>query len=386
LTIYISEELLSFSKNTQLILSTHSSRLIRNVLKSNADSSIFHVFADRQYTNIKKMNTIEDKKEKYRITEKEANYYFSKFILFVEGESELQLFQNEILLKLFPDLRNIDIAPGCSNDVILNLSLPTKRNTNIPYVLLLDLDKIIAHNKMTNKFSIRHRIKINPLSSENDKLHEREKFFYGSKRFRTYNNRKRINAIVNECKFHFDKNWFYINDDLFFELKEVIHEYSLEYNVFTLDTTIEGVIINIENYSIFYEWLMQWEDKTSKRGLIQEILNVDFIEEIYLPFYKLTILRLLFKGKYDNLNNIVNVKDETTDKYDIDEYAKNIYAKIADIGPSKKTNGWIDDFLDYFYKNYIKDLKTRDEKKKTFRKYFPELYSILKKITNYAFY
>ena len=71
---------------------------------------------------------------KYRVSDDHINSYFSRGILFVEGETELELFSNPYIKILFPKLKEIDVFKAMSDEPILNIMNPKLVNTHTPYV------------------------------------------------------------------------------------------------------------------------------------------------------------------------------------------------------------------------------------------------------------
>ncbi|TOQ50699.1 hypothetical protein CGG93_25350, partial [Vibrio parahaemolyticus] len=78
------------------------------------------------YNNESFINTFSDN---------EARLFFSDFILFVEGETELEVFGNMSLSDHFSHLKHIDIYKSSSN-VIGERINPSYSNSAIPYIFL----------------------------------------------------------------------------------------------------------------------------------------------------------------------------------------------------------------------------------------------------------
>ena len=57
-----------------------------------------------------------DEKNKYLIGDEEATTYFSDAIVFVEGQTEIQVLRNKNIVELFPILKKITIYNTKSND------------------------------------------------------------------------------------------------------------------------------------------------------------------------------------------------------------------------------------------------------------------------------
>ncbi|UYG95326.1 retron Eco8 family effector endonuclease [Cytobacillus firmus] len=364
------------SDHIKILLSTHSSRMIKNLMKDNSKVNLYHISMENKYSKLKRMRGFTDKREHNIVTEQEASYYFAKKIVFVEGPTELELFSNKNIINLFPFLKKVDFYAYESNSVKLKTLHPHEKNISIPYLIILDLDQILKYDKNTSKFSIKKGDKFtNPLKDKESE--KKELLYYGSKREKTYNTRKRILGLTSKSKFYFDTDWGYILgvSSYFNLLRNLIRSYSLEYNIFPVLTTIEGSIINRNNHKIVYQWLRESKQKLTEKQIVDTIYNFKNSSA-----YKTTVLRLVNDGKFDNLETI----KEWLGKVDniSDQNIKDIFDNIA-LVKNSKTNGWVTDFFDYFFDNYItiKEL-THEGKIDIFRKNFPEIYMIVTSIKN----
>lgn len=362
---YIDDLIDNFSskiKNINILLATHSPRIIRNIIRENFSYNMFHISLENYYTQINKMKKMENKDERlrYRVSEAESSFYFSRGIVFVEGQTELELFSNENLLNLFPFIKKIDFF-HYSSDILYKIIHPSMQNFNVPYIVLVDLDKILSYIKKKRIFTFINDKFVNPITDEDIK--EKEKFFYGSKRL-IYHLKNQIYELKKE-EFLFEENWYYTKENNRFEFfKNSILNYCLNYNIFTLDTTIEGTLVNKYNYKIFYKWI---QNKVGNINKLEEIYN--FRDDI---LYKVTVLRLLVNGKYDNLTKLLD-ENKIESKINSSEVRK-IYKYIYDIkfGKNEKANGWVTEFLNYFFSKY--------QRKSDLKKYFPEFYDIMDNI------
>lgn len=359
LTDELLESFAEKSNRVNVIMATHSPRVVKNIIGS-PNGSLFHVSLNEDYSIINKMKTFTTSRETTIVTENEASYYFSRGILFVEGATELELFTNKKLLTLFPILKQIDIFSFDSNSVKLNLIHPKENNTNIPYLVLLDLDKIIKYEN--GKFIISGDKKYNPF--KNEVLNYKENFFFGRKRYLTLNQRRRIEGILHSVNFTPSPDWRYIIDPLFEELKLLIKNYCNYYNFFPVETTIEGSLVNSDNMDIFIQWLLGYK-------LISPNILFSLLNQSPLSQYKITILRLLVNGKFDNLEKI-NKEIKASAHPDFQKSLNHIATLSI-----KKTDGWVSDFLTYYLEEYLADT---NYKVRNFARHFPELYAIIKHI------
>lgn len=367
----IADNIMDKSRKIQFILATHSARLLKNILQEdNQISKVFNLKYKNQYTQCTEMKLLDQQRQKTFIQDEQVNCYFSRMILMVEGESELELLNNKYIKILFPILSNLDIIKV--NKVIENSLLPNKRNYRTPYLILIDMDKTIVKQKDSNQFK--------KIQSGGYFIYdEKERFYYGEKRIQTYQKRKRIEKMLEKCQFHYTLPFYACQDANFYALKQYIKEYFLNYNIFVNETTIEGMLINDENYDKFWKFYKQVLKKTK---------DIKELEEYYDTLNenkKINFLRLLVSGKTDYL-----LKLEELDK---------IYPQIKTlISKSKvsKTSGWITMWIEYYllellqiqYNQENKERKLKRELAKytefcqyDFLYHFRELFNLIKEIS-----
>jgi len=354
----------------QVMLSTHSPRIVKNIIKSNIDSNIFHFSIKDTYTKIRQMKKPDNSKEIYKITDQEAGYFFAKGIVFVEGDTEIELFNNSNLRNLFPFLNLIDFFSFDGNNTKLSLVNPKRKNVNIPYLILTDMDKIFKIDNGKLKILKNNKEQLNPLSD--DFLKEREKFFFGIKRYETTYLRKRIEGLERKCNFKLDPYWWFIESPTYDTFRNLVTQYCLQYNTYPVTTTIEGALVNENNMSAFLDWLLNKHPNQS--NMLSALFNLDIKDK-----YRSTVLRLIVNGKYDSLKT----------KGEFHKYVKeanielppNInmaYTTIKNFsGKYDKTSGWVTEWIDYVFSNFIVSESDHRKKIKTFELYFPEVYNII---------
>jgi len=352
------------SKSIRIIIASHSSRMVKNIM-SIPHGCLYHLSLKQKYTVIRKMRGFTNIRENNIMSEKEASFYFSRCILFVEGATELELFTNTELRELFPVLWEVEVYSYDSDNVKLKLTHPNEKNTSIPYLLLLDMDKIISFQQKNKKFFMKGD-SYNPL--KNEMIEQKEHFYYGIKRSATLHTRNRIKGLLRKTSFEPNRYWNYIEADNFFNItKHLILKYCIQYNVYPVETTIEGTLINKSNYNIFFNWML-----TQKNN--NDLLDIYHFNTS--AAYRTTILRLLQSGKYDTLESPDDNKINKIKKLSVRE----IYNKIAK-NKSQKTAGWVSDYINYYFANYINNSKLpKDEKKKKFKSHFGELYDIINRL------
>lgn len=370
----ISENIIDKSKKIQFLLATHSSRILKNILKEESDDrKVFNLRYKNKYTHCSEMKLLDEKRQITFIEDEHVNCYFSDMLILVEGESELELLNNKYLKILYPILKNIDIIKASSNKVIENSLLPNKRNYKTPYLIIVDMDKIIIKNKEQNKMDIKNK-------DGYFVFNNKENYYYGKKRLETYYKRKRIEKMTEKCRFHYKLPFYSCDDQNFYELKKYIKEYFLNYNIFVNETTLEGLLVNNENYFIFWKFY---------KKLIGKQKDIKDLEEYYDNLNehdKVNLLRLLVSGKTDYILKLS----------ELDKMPKEIYNMIKKY-ITNKTSGWISLWIEYYLIyllriDYTNDdnkcrklnnelLRKKEQCKDGFHNDFIELSNLLKEIT-----
>jgi len=345
----------------QTIFATHSPRIVKNALVFGG-VNIFQIYESKLKTNVKKVKNLENKKSDKVISDKEASYFFSNGILFVEGVTEYEIFNNPTLKELYPVLSEIEIFTYNSNNISLDVSHPFQRNLDIPYLLLLDMDKIVKYDNGKKKFNISGD-NYNPL--KNQEIIKREKYGYGKRR-KLLNLRKRIVGISNKIEFNYDKDYLIFGDELFYTFRVLIKAYCKYYNVYPVHTTIEGTIVNKSSYEYFYDWLIDDNTRYSDKDNLEIAYNKS--ENVS---YKINILKTVIEG---NLEPLFKLSENKMSECTISEI-KEGYEIAYELKKFKKGSGWISEFF-----NYIFDRFETENQKLKFNSLFPELADIIKKL------
>lgn len=352
------EKLVDYSKKVNFIIFSHSPRLITYVLKNQGD--LYNLSLENSHTKMRRISKATEENQKLIITDREASCFFSDFLLFVEGISEIELFNHKVLTSLFPILKQIDIVNTNSNDHILKMILPKHNNSAIPYLVLIDLDKLITFseskiNVSKYKFSI-NNLWYSPLDSKN--IEENLKFNYAKQESKYYlDMKKQI--------FSFAKKEYEVEGELklvrgFESVYKQIQKFCLFNNVYVVRNTIEGTIINTKTNRYINNWKsLKYGENKDMRSLFKKVTAEE----------RVIVNRLYFSGRTDILTKYK--KEDSSSKF-------NILEKTV-----KKNTYWISDFFDYYnekilnQKQFEKDIDN-EKKRKRFKTDFPELYDIIK--------
>lgn len=334
------------NNRSQYIMATHSARLLKNVLRNNQDgNNIVHLKYQNKYTSCSMMKLFDDKRQNNVINDEHASSYFSNMILLVEGESELQLFYNYYIQELYPILKNIDIVKAATDNVVKDGLLPNKRNYRTPYLILIDMDKIMIAHPKENKFIVNKK-------DGYFQKYDKEKYYYGIKRQMTYQLQNRIRNMMEKCRFHYLLPFYSCSDSNYYELINNIKDYFLQYNTFVNSTTIEGVLINQYNNDKFWNYYLIKQNPSVELKKYYALKNTND---------QTNLLRLLVSGKTDYILNLNQLEKMPTDLKKLIESNK----------LSQKTSGWISGWISYYLCDILKipyDSNAEQELKKQIKK------------------
>jgi len=396
----------------KIIFATHSPNIVKEVIKLfDTNQQILHFSKNKKdNTVVHKMNsTYEDKRFLNVFSDNEARLFFSNFILFVEGETELEIFSNKKLLEKFPKLKKIDVYKSSSNVLGAYIN-PSYSNTAIPYIFLFDADKIYSF-KVTQNDTVSMQ-----LVNKNEKLYilpdgknssyekEEEKHKEYDRRFndlmQKYNRgfnliykNKAKNLIeiqtINSLEFTYNHTGFRINEnEKYIKYINSLKEYLKSKNISFLHTTIEEALINENAKNLFFSWLKH-KTNTEIESFLYDIREVIYTVSIYkqrtsigkihrlkprkklikkiiykkekypkeVEKYLIDYLRVkYFNGKFELLNNKILdntfANTGTFKKKQINEFdkmKKSIYAKLKSFGiKSDKQKKQIEDIFNRF--------------------------------------
>lgn len=366
------------SKGLSIFICTHSMQLITGLIKNNINSYIYRMNMYKNYSYLEKMKNIVDEKDKFLISNKETECYFSNAIVCVEGKTEIQLLCNPRIISLFKEIKKVTFYQYNSDNQSMKLIRPDYLNFTIPHLVIVDMDKILKYQDDKKSFTLKSDGLVNPL--KNQSIITNQKYmYYSEQKHNTYNLQHEIKKVLKNFKFEEDAKMYYIKDRTLKYVMKAIQAYSLEYNVYPVTTTIEGTIVNLENLDIVLLWL-DTKLNESKKAKLKTILDKDINHEgKYNKNYRLIITRLILNGKLDSLKTLTESTSNKSKLIAAND-AKIIEELRGIVG--KKTEGWVIDFINYYFNEYIDKLPTEYEKKNKFKEDFKELNIILQIITN----
>ncbi|MCL1049843.1 retron Eco8 family effector endonuclease [Shewanella abyssi] len=415
--------------NPTIIFSTHSPNIVKMVIKlfsSGGEHKIIQLVKNNHSTVAKEISShYRDKRFLNVFSDNEARLFFSEYILFVEGETELEIFGNLALNNKFKCLRNIDVYR--TNEVMLKAINPTNSKLSIPYLILYDADKMISINSNNGAITF--------LTKEVNLLEERDKFKFSIWGTEDYKLKRSLLGMLGqdgkekdlvESKASF-KHFRYYNF-----IKRINKVTVAKSKKYITSTTIEGSFINDKSIGIFFLWIIsEFKNNTYVGGkgdaaqrldglsrafkksgnvktaylgifaqpvyegtlsasqtLFSKKIKIKYIRTIikeirdkeYSIEYLITIFRLLFEGKTDTLVSCSNsaypkLSKELRGDVELfkDVYMKNFPCKLS------KTGGWVTSFLN-FSLEYMEKGEKNDSSYKfisQFRYYFPEINGII---------
>lgn len=370
----LTDSISDVSEKLCLLISTHSSRLTKNFIIKHTNTALFNIRLVDKYSSIKRMKLFPQYSPNStpRVTDDHVNSYFSRAILFVEGETELELFSNPYLHILFPKLHHVDVYKALTDKPVLNIMHPQKTRNAIPYICLIDMDKAVGYKTETKKYFVRKEyITNNPKEAYQFRAKSNSDPF-------VLHQRLRIEAMADKLHIHYYRPLYSTNDPSHEAFVSAVHDYLLNYRVFTFSTTIEGALVNIHSANLSTRFLhkrIKADAYANFTALINQCGKTD----------KINLLRLAYGGKSDLWQTYSSLqKDlEPQDKAVID---------AASIG--KKASGWVTSFIQFFIEDYLQidnlTPKTfiriiQDPKQKAllidaFNHNFPELYDLIQMV------
>jgi len=393
----------SRSNKLSFIISTHSSRLMKNAIRTDLIYNTVHVYKDpRGYSFYKKINLNRntDRRHMYHLSDEDANAYFSRYMVLVEGETELEVFNNLAIRKIFNKTYDIDFYSVVAEKPREDLISPNNTQAETLFYSLLDIDKIIIYRN--NNIELNHKDLFRSLHRDTEKylinrcnseIKLRDDTYF---RFKKINNmikerNEKANSLVEvnselQHKSSEFKNLIFKGNTgvLVYDqrIKDELKKYLNSYKIFFLETTIEGAIINkktiryIDEY-VLYKILQEAYfsmgsfNKIQYKHIITSKINCykdnyTKILDKYNDEIKVEIIRMLFGGKTSSLmkyNNFTDCMDNYIENHGsnpdaiTDEYIllKNETLKAKNIIGFNKKTSWTSDFFSYYYLRNIYD-------------------------------
>lgn len=419
----------------KILISTHSPSIVKTTIKLFPDDhKLFHFSKDERNQSISNLlvSQYSDSRFLNIFSDNEARLFFSDFILFVEGATEIELFRNFELGSKFKQLRKTDVY--AVNNVTFEAINPNYSGAAIPYVMLNDLDVLVEIDLSSKCLGIINKtIKLKTLSrkhsrsyfnSDERKIYEETKTTIGmhgatvdlgSKGIET----KCIGGIEG---FNIDDFVFKLNNNVLYADNRILSS-----------STTEGLLICPSSIKMLSKWFcmevlnnlntpenpaiakkidafMGKTDFSVKASVDKAMigllspgsLNIRHSRKHRIFLVRLKIIyirnvieflqhnfedeneaaqaiRLLFGGKTDSLVSLESKKKKYLDP----AFLKSVSVLKEELAPIDhlfaKTSGWITRFLNFsVYQLAAKQTKSSFESE--FRSSFPELYDILERL------
>lgn len=355
--------------NALLMMNTHSPQLIKDMIKTVSDRNntsfitIYHVYYYRLYTHLKKMKLEFLFSNKEIISLNETNCYFYNAIVYVEGSTEMQLFNNKFLRLLFPKLKQVCFYATGSNGTQIKTVSADIINLGTDYYYLVDIDKIIRYDHSKHVYTPCYREKMNPLNNVRTKK-KLNYNYYNAKHFQKKDCLDIIEELLKK-EYAYKSGTHYIDDKSFKSLMNAIIKYCRSENVIVNWTTIEGELVTYENIEKFIGFINKngFEKSMSEYQINQhdEICRIDDPKE------KTRLILAELDGRTET--------QEGTKNNQVIMNGKEIEKCLT----NKKTSGWISDWLEFYYNNY---LVKENDKLSIFKRDFPSLFNTLQLIEN----
>lgn len=361
---------------TKWIFATHSPTFAKNLIVEHSDYEMFHVTNTEIFnkSHVSRLNGFKEKKYKL-LSDNEANLFFSEACLFVEGDTELEVFRNSNIRILYPKLNRFDIYSFDGKEDKLKLVNPNDRKTKIKYLVLIDMDKLLSYSPKKKKYNSSGSSYLNVV--KNKSIVNREKYHYSRKFNDTFKARNEIAEKLKSTIFEIDSTGLCVKQsNERSTLIELIQQYYSQYNFMPLETTIEGAIINKASHHLFHRWVKGYDWNQTKFDNLYDSLITDG--------QKTTLLRLIFLGKTDWFNSEKEENNKNLEFIKIFKDIKKIRAELkkSTLDYGDKTSGWITMYINWFFENEL-DIENTEEKfinRNLFQANFPELGKVIVKL------
>lgn len=420
----------------KIIFATHSPSLVKSVIKLFTNNQrIIHFSTDGSNATVSRKMQSEYRDQRFLnvFGDDEARLFFSEFIVFVEGETELELFGHSKLCSKFPQVARADVYKA--NSVELEGINPDFSNASIPYLILYDLDKLFRVNVMKKIITI----KPTPIEL-NRYLMRYRKSYCNSEERQLGRKIRKVLKDVHQSELVIDGKKMYVEQVKNFygqnieELAKYTNSEILAHvNHYVFETTIEGALVSISSSQILKKWLVAevvkslnvesvpglsnklkaFRSKTDlenpddvlaaidslcKIGIQPSPLSqeeAEFVTSLKKRYVRIIIgclvsefrnekqaivaVRLLLNGKTDTLVSKDNVSWQHVDadfRQSVDKLKTVLVPFVVVMG---KTGGWVTRFLDFAITDIDKNTSGR-RFEDVFRSTFPELYAILQRL------
>lgn len=420
-----------------VLMTTHSPNILKAVIKqfkNDNEHSVFHFGLMSGKTIVSLLNTkFKDKRFLNVFSDNEARLYFSDFILFVEGETELELFGNVNLVEKYDFLNKVDIYK--TNEVMLRSLNPRVSKAPIPYLNVYDADKMLSYNFDNNEFKLKKK-EVN--------LHElKDRYKYTpfiSPKYRMKIVLKSILSIDGMSIPINNKGTEFSNLSYFVFINKCNNVLLKTDRIHVVPSTIEETLICKESRKIAIKWLIRQTEELAEgtlmiggggdinkkldsfrnrfktdnidyfyknvftsneykgdlsqenRKFVKKILVLN-LKKILKLFYiknndlnrndQVTALRLALDGKSHTLCSQKSKSYENAISSELRYAVDNIKEQCLKKLPIQlgKTGGWVTSFLNFSIAEIENESNTDNEFFENFSSHFPHLDDILKKIS-----
>lgn len=360
---YITDLIKSISKNicnnTLMFISTHSAKLLSDLIVVGKTFQLYKIVNIGSHSKLSRMNTAWLTDSKHKPTVKETECFFYDYLVYVEGETEIELFNNERIKHLFPKLDNIHFYSFDGNHERLNTVSAKNLNLGVPYKLIIDMDQIINYSDKTKKFKLTSK-DVNPLKKKKKKTSTLYRY-YKPDSINLFSLKEQINELLDNAYASIEN--IYIDDYRFNLMMCQIQRYCSFFNTIVNWSTIEGELITYENINKFMSFVST-----------QTINNRDQHNEIIRSISDNKKKTILIMCEYCGKTELFTPKKDSKLQYDTN--------KKLDKVVSSKTSGWVSSWMNYYFDQFIEPLESEDDKLQQFEKDFPSLFNTLQQFEN----
>ena len=266
----------NIKQNALLFISTHSPKIISEFANSREKYVLYKINNYRLYSTINKMNLLW-LESKALVSIKETECYFSDYLVYLEGETELQVFNNPDILALYPKLSKVHFYAFDGNDSRIRKAYSNILNLGVGYKVIVDIDKILKYNQQTKKFKLANDGLLNPIKNNSKSKSDLFRFYKS-----TVDSEFDMCSVRTDIELLLKKEYNPVNDKHYLEgnyenLFKKTSEYC-EFNNFIVNrTTIEGELITLENidkFLLFLDTLLLTKEGKDQHNEVRAIEDI----------------------------------------------------------------------------------------------------------------
>lgn len=371
--------------HAQLLMATHSAKLIEVLTSEDIRFALYRMGNVRLYTKMNQMNLAFLREGKHTITPLETECYFTDYIVYVEGETEIQLFHDPYLRMLFHKLNRVHFYQGCADLQKLHNVHSKELNLGIPYRIMLDMDKILymaQKDAVTGKlqFAVKTKEQLNPLNKTPKGRYDFGKNDFAAETWPVIAKKEILRRLGQT--YHANQN--YMDDPDFEAMLNLVQQYCRRQGTLVNRLTIEGDLVTVDNLPVFEEFLKacmkaKFKAKEAVNAIRKHKNFVNWLIGLPNPKEKSALLVYCLCGNLTVCLGGKRIPPTIPPTAPFKQFPKDLFGG--------KTSKWVNWWLEYYCTNRLSlsldaepDNRTLTSARAQFQLDFPSLYANIHEI------